>query len=1558
MTLPTIGFQNNLKIAQAANALYGTVVGATTNSAVLADIATVSANLGVDSSTAFNDVINSYYTYTFTDHNITNASVAASVVANMGVTAASVGSQANVDAVTGYVLGQLNANPGQEGAAISRMLTLWSGLTADPTFGTAATAWNTAITNAQAYTNSGASADVPTASATLGATYTLTTGMENMGGTAGADTYVAHTLNNSNTFQDGDKLDGGAGTDTLSADLAAFTNAITPQTSNIENISIRAQAATTDTTNGNNLNTNPVMIDAQRMSGVNKWETNNSRSDVIIEDVRIGDTQKTKDITIAMVETDPGNVDFGVYFDQFSLRNAGTSTSTLNLQIMDTASVHAGTAPLLNVPYDGFTFYANGTAVTLGGATHAADAAAIGAAQTYAELATALQNAANTTLGAGAVTVSVGSNFTVSDTTSGALVTGQEITITASGAFTITTPAGTSGWSATGVVPANSGLHTNISSGSGSTAELVTSTILLDDVGRGSTGGDLVVGGLSVGNTSTSRGVERFEITVNDNSKLQTINSTNNALKEVTIVNGVTSDVIGDAYTTTGVNAGNLTVNGNVNITASGTGTTQGVGSDTILEGVNNSNSINGYAADHHGAFGFTDVRLIDASTMAGKLAFTAQITSDSIAKYMNLVDTAASPTADVAGSGNVNFNVKGANFAYTGGNNDDTMVVSLDSTVAGSRSTIVSGQSDFTFNFNGGAGNDAITLNVVGANNMPGSPQAWYTNQALNANITIDAGTGNDTIRTPGAGNVIIKAGDGNDTVYTDNSGSQGVTAVAQASSSLAAAAYTAAAAAELAAGQAAAVAAEATSTVTTTAHVNALVALEGVTGTVGSGDAAVLAATATAVTAGVLTAAQKTAIDTIANAVAGVSNAAEVTAMNAITNPLLTTARADDASAKAADYLWATYSVANQDAGRLLDATQLTQINDYMAINAVDPAAPGTATKVAGLSALQTALVAGVADATAVAATATAVANGSLTAGQKVSIDAVTNAVAAVATALEIAQIQLILDPLVAAATAANTAAATALTTATTANTAAVVTAAASAASSPTTGDGVGTSAPGFSFNTYDAIGVTEANMADVLANTAATTLATAHTTAVTKGTNLTALKAAIIVGTADHTAMLATAAAVANGSITVGQQASIDAITNAVAGAATAADVTAIDAIINPLITVNDADVAVKAIKATDAAAIATATGKALTDAQLAAAAGGNTLSVAGTKAVFVFNTSDQTAAYNTATADDRNLADLSSGANNTNNLFNCTLTVTFKGLTSSVTVAGSGYQTTDLQINQAIKNAINNDAVLSKLLSAADGPANTLVVTSLIDGVMTANSMSVTLTAPAVGALSSSDIAGAAAVYNVATTEAAVLAAIDTSVTTFTNRGDYTDRFAETGAAGGNTQIVGAASTSSSDNHVTPGTGDDVIVLGTTVGLDVASSSNDVVIYSEAGFGNDTIVNFAASGLGRDQLDFSALHGRGNVTFNSKVLDNSISVAAQTVANDTAAEIAALYTDSATAINHVYIAYVAATNVANVYTVADAAGAGGITATLVGTIDLADTNWASLTAANFV
>lgn len=560
-------------------------------------------------------------------------------------------------------------------------------------------------------------------------TFVLSTGVETLIGSAANDVFKGITPD---ALSSGDVLHGGAGNDLLDAVLAFTPHAIRAVTTGIETVAISAQSRAAYSNGDNNIDQQQVTVDAHEMQGVTTWENNNSRADLIVEDVRIASNQITKDITVAMVETDPGSVDYGVYFDQLSLRTTTNATSQLNLQVMDTASVVAGTAPLLNSPYRGFKFTvtdANGV-----GGVVTLESDAIDAAQTYAELAAAFQAAANAQFGAGVVTVSVGKDYTATDTTTGTVVSGKEITISAAGAFTFTTPAG-SGWVASGVVPANSGLHTNFNTAASSSTDLVTVKVILDDVGRGSTGGDLVIGGLSTGTTSTSKGVERFEIRVDDNSKLQNISSTNNSLKEVVLTNGTTSSS-SSAYTTTVKDQGNLTVRGNAPTDL-----------DAALPG---SDGV-------HDSYGFNDVRLIDGSAFKGHLDISAQFSEASIAKYVQLSDTNANPAADTVA------------VEYKGGSGNDTLIVDIDGVAAASRSSIVSGREDFTFKVEGGAGDDKITLTV---NQAGWGSENWYYNQNLNNNITVDAGAGNDVIRTPGAGDKKIDAGAGNDVVYSDNTG------------------------------------------------------------------------------------------------------------------------------------------------------------------------------------------------------------------------------------------------------------------------------------------------------------------------------------------------------------------------------------------------------------------------------------------------------------------------------------------------------------------------------------------------------------------------------------------------------------------------------------------------------------------------------------------------------------------------------------------------------------------------------------------------------------------
>lgn len=233
--------------------------------------------------------------------------------------------------------------------------------------------------------------------------------------------------------------------------------------------------------------------------------------------------------------------------------------------------------------------------------------------------------------------------------------------------------------------------------------------------------------------------------------------------------------------------------------------------------------------------------------------------------------------------------------------------------------------------------------------------------------------------------------------------------------------------------------------------------------------------------------------------------------------------------------------------------------------------------------------------------------------------------------------------------------------------------------------------------------------------------------------------------------------------------------------------------------------------------------------------------------------------------TINATNNNLSDLQSqtpvaAATKIANLF---LNVSFKGFDAKVNVGGSagsltGVSITDLTINQAIKNAINNDPVLSKLLIAEDGPGRTLVIKSLIDGVQSGLddiddvviSLSTTPLSPG-QLLNASALSGA---------QAAALG-FDATTLVAVDGGRFDANDTGTGTNSGET----------SDNLIVGGKGDDVLVLGT------GAFSNDTVGYAGFGNGRDSIVNFETGALGpvaatteTIELQFSGVEVGGNTT----------------------------------------------------------------------------------------
>jgi hypothetical protein len=332
--------------------------------------------------------------------------------------------------------------------------------------------------------------------------------------------------------------------------------------------------------------------------------------------------------------------------------------------------------------------------------------------------------------------------------------------------------------------------------------------------------------------------------------------------------------------------------------------------------------------------------------------------------------------------------------------------------------------------------------------------------------------------------------------------------------------------------------------------------------------------------------------------------------------------------------------------------------------------------------------------------------------------------------------------------------------------------------------------------------------------------------------------------------------------------------------------------------------------------------------------------------------------------------RQLNDLVSDGNDPISLYKASVNVTYRGITVKQAITGTGtnqYTTDDLNINQAIKAAINKaDSVLSKLLIAQDGPANTLIVTSLIDGANGDADAELALTFTTTATDAEAVVAGYANALAI-TTNGATLAT-----------GDYAAAYALDGSA----DISGKDSTNATDSTHNLGAGDDVLVLSTNhtnvVAANNATSSNETVVYNAIDFGKDTIVNFntgdvapfgtavtdaalTVADAGEDKLDFIALGGKTFIgtTAVDVTAVNVIAVrAAVTTTLDDASDVAGLFgsTNNTADQKHVVV-LVGADNVGTVYQVSDAAGATAATAVAIGSIDLADTPWLNLSADNF-
>lgn len=629
----------------------------------------------------------------------------------------------------------------------------------DALLGVLANVTNTTDVSTPAAIETAISGSVPT-----DAPIQLTHGMDTLYGTADNDTFVAKVGQNvngeqTNTLGTGDYINGGAGTDTLNAKVitasalnAPPSMAITPETVSVENVNISAQT--------NNWAVNNVEVNAKDMLGLESIGSTQSDASLIISNLttltnsgEYEDRRNTESITIRYDHSGNGDAvapesDLTVLFDQDYLLADRTDTGTALYWILDQDADEDGVVPLNNINIDGIRFktdLGDGLKEYIIRADGAEDS---GTHQAFIDalnvvLATMIANGelpAGTTisLDPALTRTTFLDNGTLSDPI-------PAIVLTLGGGFAVSDP----GFAQVEDAIGDYNVFGRTSTDFTSEANLVTSNIELFKVGRGSDGGDLIVGGMSTDlqnvwdSGSGSKGVEKFNVEVQGDqtqmSSLSSMASTNNTLRvvDVTWAEGSLADLtIGNSATDAVV---------------------PNAAGDSALDLTSNLNSalkdVQIFTATNNNS-----ATLANDEVVTNDVTLYAHISDEAVAKYMDLTDVAADPAID------------NANFVYTFGAGNDTLNINISkANLAASGTT---NREDFDMDIVMGAGDDVVEAQI--GDGFGTATSAWYINSKMDQNLGIATEDGNDIVRTYGASSWAIDAGAGDDAVYTDNSGNQ----------------------------------------------------------------------------------------------------------------------------------------------------------------------------------------------------------------------------------------------------------------------------------------------------------------------------------------------------------------------------------------------------------------------------------------------------------------------------------------------------------------------------------------------------------------------------------------------------------------------------------------------------------------------------------------------------------------------------------------------------------------------------------------------------------------
>ena len=767
-------FPTNASQVQAfAGALYGVQVGTTTMAQVNADIA---ANGGLAST------LNSYYSATF--GGVATSTVAATVAANLGLTGDALASG------TAYVEAQLNAAAaGARGAVISSIVNLFGTLSADATFGAAATAWNAKVATAAAYT--GAANVAVGTEVTTGSVFTLTTGVDTLTGTASNDTFNAVQNATTGAVLGGlDVLVGGAGDDTLNVSDTQGTGAFTfggASITGIETVNVTTNgdftglniSAMTGVTqfNGAAADADAATVTAAATQNVslNLGTTNNSTVtggkvvSVTKTDTAAGTLGVTGSALTAVNIKDGAGVVTVNNTSAAGANNAGTTLTTVTLDSVN-ANANIGGAALTTLNLSGATSDTRTTTITNATASHGFTINATGAGIDSASLTSAFL------AGGAVVTDSVATSLVINSATTknslnvAGFAAATKVTITGDAALTlIAAPAASvkniDGSAATGALTLgtlNAAVVT-LSGGAGKdTATLAATTKATVAMGAGDD--TLTLGAVLAAGSTVDLGA--------GNDKLLGSSLPATSLAATSVIDGGDGT---DSLAIGLVNAGNAALfknfenlsvsSDNVTLDASLISGITGLSIDAaaaapVLTGLTQAQSLtNNFVGDNSAN---TTTLTFSATNVAGT-ADSYNITFAGAAQ--TTVPTAANALAGtIAAAGIENFNIASTSAANTW----NSITLGADTSA---RTVVVTGAQNLDLAFAANFGQVDATNGTTGVSSIDGSAATGklainLTNVvSATAGTAVMGGSAADTITTKAAGTQTLTGGAGNDT-------------------------------------------------------------------------------------------------------------------------------------------------------------------------------------------------------------------------------------------------------------------------------------------------------------------------------------------------------------------------------------------------------------------------------------------------------------------------------------------------------------------------------------------------------------------------------------------------------------------------------------------------------------------------------------------------------------------------------------------------------------------------------------------------------------------------